>query len=237
MHRQVAPYAIGCDTDDLEYLVDKIVEREHKFPGSYLRRAIGGLDTAIWDWRGKKEGKSVCELLGGTPGKIRAYASSMKRDISPKDEVVRLTKLRDEKGFDAFKVRVGSEVGHNEDQWPGRSEEIVTRMHQAMDEKVALMVDGNSCFSPTRAIELGKILEQNGVSHFEEPCPYWELEQTKGKFIDQVIRPTGLIDPPVEIKPAKNQVDDLMHECKETIEKNHRVLAVSYTHLTLPTKA
>lgn len=179
LHRQVAPYAIGCDTDDLEYLVDKIVEREHKFPGSYLRRAIGGLDTAIWDWRGKKEGKSVCELLGGTPGKIRAYASSMKRDISPKDEVVRLTKLRDEKGFDAFKVRVGSEVGHNEDQWPGRSEEIVTRMHQAMDEKVALMVDGNSCFSPTRAIELGKILEQNGVSHFEEPCPYWELEQTK----------------------------------------------------------
>ena len=70
LHRQVAPYAIGCDTDDLEYLVDKIVEREHKFPGSYLRRAIGGLDTAIWDWRGKKEGKSVCELLGGTPGKI-----------------------------------------------------------------------------------------------------------------------------------------------------------------------
>ena len=39
----------------------------------------------------------------------------------------------------------------------------------------------------------------------------WELEQTKGKFIDQVIRPTGLIDPPVEIRPAKNQVDDLMH--------------------------
>ncbi len=57
----------------------------------------------------------------------------------------------------------------------------------------------------------------------------WELEQTKGKFIDQVIRPTGLIDPPVEIKPAKNQVDDLMHECKETIEKNHRVLVTTLT--------
>ena len=57
----------------------------------------------------------------------------------------------------------------------------------------------------------------------------WELEQTKGKFIDQVIRPTGLIDPPVEIKPAKNQVDDLMHECKETIERNHRVLVTTLT--------
>ena len=57
----------------------------------------------------------------------------------------------------------------------------------------------------------------------------WELEQTKGKYIDQVIRPTGLIDPPVEIKPAKNQVDDLMHECVKTIEKNYRVLVTTLT--------
>ncbi len=57
----------------------------------------------------------------------------------------------------------------------------------------------------------------------------WELEQTKGKFIDQVIRPTGLIDPPVEIRPAKSQVDDLMHECKRVIENNHRVLVTTLT--------
>ncbi len=57
----------------------------------------------------------------------------------------------------------------------------------------------------------------------------WELKQTKGEFIDQVIRPTGLIDPPVEIRPAKNQVDDLMHECKQVIENNHRVLVTTLT--------
>ena len=57
----------------------------------------------------------------------------------------------------------------------------------------------------------------------------WELEQTKGKFIDQVIRPTGLIDPTVEIRPAKNQVDDLMHECKRVIENGHRVLVTTLT--------
>ena len=57
----------------------------------------------------------------------------------------------------------------------------------------------------------------------------WELEQVKGKYIDQVIRPTGLIDPPVEIKPAKNQIDDLMYECKKTIEKNYRVLVTTLT--------
>jgi len=57
----------------------------------------------------------------------------------------------------------------------------------------------------------------------------WELEQVKGKYIDQVIRPTGLIDPPVEVRPAKNQVDDLMHECKNTIEKNYRALVTTLT--------
>ncbi len=57
----------------------------------------------------------------------------------------------------------------------------------------------------------------------------WELKQTEGKFIDQVIRPTGLIDPPVEIRPAKHQVDDLMQECKKTIEKNYRVLVTTLT--------
>ena len=47
----------------------------------------------------------------------------------------------------------------------------------------------------------------------------WELKQTKNEFIDQIIRPTGLIDPPVEIRPAKTQVDDLMHEAKEIVKK------------------
>ena len=64
----------------------RINEREHKFPGSYLRRATTGLDTALWDLRGKVEGKPVVALLGGKPGKLRAYASSMKRDITPEDE-------------------------------------------------------------------------------------------------------------------------------------------------------
>jgi len=57
----------------------------------------------------------------------------------------------------------------------------------------------------------------------------WELKQTSGKFIDQIIRPTGLIDPDVEIRPAKNQVDDLMHECRNVIGKKYRVLVTTLT--------
>ena len=179
VHRQVAPYALGMDTGDIDAITDFVRDREHKFPGSYLRRAMGGLDTAIWDLHGKRAGLPVCSLIGGSPGQIRAYGSSMKRDITPKDEADRLVRLRDEKGFDAFKFRVGAEVGRDQDEWPGRTEEIVPTMRKAMGDDVALLVDANSCYSPARAIEVGHLLQDNGISHYEEPCPYWEFEQTK----------------------------------------------------------
>ena len=179
VHRQVAPYALGQNALDIDYLVDIIPEKEHKFPGSYLQRAIGGLDTALWDLRGKLEQKSVCTLIGGQPGPLRVYASSMKRDITPSDEARRMTRLRDEFGYDAFKFRVAAECGRDIDEWPGRSEEIIKTMGAAFDDEVALMVDANSGFSPQRAIEIGMLLQDNGISHYEEPCPYWEFEQTK----------------------------------------------------------
>lgn len=178
-HRQIAPWSIGADALDIRTLVDTIPEREHKYPGSYLYRALAGLDTAIWDLRGKLEGKPVVELLGGTPGRLRTYASSMRRDITPQDEAVRLRQLRDQFGFDAFKFRVARECGRDIDEWPGRTEAIVPAMRQAMGPDVTLMVDANSGFSPRRAIEVGRLLQDHGVSHYEEPCPYWELEQTR----------------------------------------------------------
>jgi L-alanine-DL-glutamate epimerase-like enolase superfamily enzyme len=178
-HRQVAPWALGADALDIDTLVDAIPEREHKFPGSYLRRALAGLDTALWDLRGRLEEKSVCALLGGTPGPIRVYASSMRRDITPEDEVARLVRLRDEFGYDAFKFRVGRECGHDVDEWPGRTEAIVPAVRNALGADVALLVDANSGYSPARAIEVGRMLQDHAVGHFEEPCPYWELEQTK----------------------------------------------------------
>jgi len=178
LHRQVAPHVLGRDTTDLDDLLDRGAEAEHKFPGSYLRRAMGGFDTALWDLRGRQAGKSVAELLGGTPGRIRAYASSMKRDITPEDEAERMKRLRDAHGFDAFKVRAGAEVGRGRDEWPGRTEEIIATMRREMGEDAALLIDANSCYAPARAIEVGRMLEDHGFEHYEEPCPYWELEQT-----------------------------------------------------------
>ncbi len=178
-HRQVARHALGTDALDFVDTLNLISEREHKYPGSYLRRAMTGLDTALLDLRGQLEGKPVCEVLGGKSGKLRAYASSMRRDITPEDEAKRFLPMRDKLGFTAFKWRVGSECGRDKDEWPGRTEAVIPVVSKALGDGMDKLVDGNSCYSPRRAIEVGRVLEQNGIGHFEEPCPYWEFEQTK----------------------------------------------------------
>ncbi|MET0652113.1 MAG: excinuclease ABC subunit UvrB [Hyphomicrobiaceae bacterium] len=57
----------------------------------------------------------------------------------------------------------------------------------------------------------------------------WELNQTGGSFVEQVIRPTGLIDPPVEIRSAKSQVDDLIDEVHQVSRKGYRTLVTTLT--------
>jgi L-alanine-DL-glutamate epimerase-like enolase superfamily enzyme len=178
LHRQVAPHAVGQDATDLQALEGRILEREFKFPGSHVRRALGGLDTALWDWRGKRDGKSVCELLGGRPRPLRVYASSMRRDITPEDEASRFVALRDAHGYDAFKFRIGKECGHDEDEWPGRTEAIIPAIRRALGDDVDLLVDANCCYTPAKAIAVGGFLESYAVGHFEEPCPYWEYQWT-----------------------------------------------------------
>ncbi|MBC7798174.1 MAG: excinuclease ABC subunit UvrB [Pyrinomonadaceae bacterium] len=57
----------------------------------------------------------------------------------------------------------------------------------------------------------------------------YELEKSGGEVIEQVIRPTGLLDPIIEIRPVKGQIDDLLHECRERAERNERVLVTTLT--------
>jgi excinuclease ABC subunit B len=57
----------------------------------------------------------------------------------------------------------------------------------------------------------------------------WEMEQTGGVFSEQVIRPTGLIDPPVEVRPIEDQVDDLVNECRIVAKQGYRALVTTLT--------
>ena len=178
LHRKIAPHVLGQDPAEIDTIGDRCIEANYKFPWSFVCRALTGVDTAIWDLFGKIKQQSVCELLGGQSRSLLAYGSSMRRDITSKQEAERLLKLRDEKGFQAFKIRVGKVNGHDQDQWPGRTEELVPTVRQALGGNITLLADGNSGYTPRKAIEVGKLLQDHEFFFFEEPCPYWELEWT-----------------------------------------------------------
>src|SRR5258707_14792119 len=67
-----------------------------------------------------------------------------------------------------------------------------------------------------------------GVFVSATPGPY-EMAKSAGVVVEQIIRPTGLIDPPVEMRPVKGQIDDLLHEIRRRAEINERVLATTLT--------
>jgi len=178
LHRQVARHFLGSDPAQIDMLVDRVIDANMKFPWSYVCRALSGVDTAIWDLYGKIKGQPVCALLGGKTDPFPVYGSSMRRDITPEDEAARFVKLREQRGFKAFKVRLGIPTGHDRDAAPGRTEKLIPMVRNAVGDGIRLLADGNSCFTPPRAIEVGRRMEDNNYFWFEEPCPYWELEWT-----------------------------------------------------------
>ncbi|MFC3252535.1 mandelate racemase/muconate lactonizing enzyme family protein [Paenibacillus sepulcri] len=182
LHQQVAPAMIGAEIGEPGGIADfaeSHISRHYKFAWSYICRAVAGVETALWDLSGKRSGKSVCELLGGAPRPLPVYGSSMKRDISPEDEAARLVSLQNHKGIDAFKIRIGSGLGDNADVFPGRTERVVEVVRKALGEGTSLYADANGAYKPEKAIEVGRMLLDRGVCHYEEPCPFPELEWTR----------------------------------------------------------
>jgi L-alanine-DL-glutamate epimerase-like enolase superfamily enzyme len=179
LHDMVAPHFLGQDPWDLEALVERCIRGEYKFPSSFLYRALCGVDTALWDLLGKVTGQPVYKLLGGgVRENVPMYASSMSRSISPEAEAERLLRLREEHGFRCAKIRIGDVMARDRDAAPGRTEQIIPHIRTAMGDDFDINADANSGFSVSRAIRVGRILEDNGYFHFEEPCPYPELEST-----------------------------------------------------------
>jgi L-alanine-DL-glutamate epimerase-like enolase superfamily enzyme len=191
LHRKVSSHFLGKDPAELGEIVDRVIEANYKYPWSFVCRALTGVETAVWDLLGQRVRKPVCELLGGRARPMPVYGSSMSRTITPEQEAARLARLRDERGYRAFKVRVGKVNGRDADEWPGRTEAIVPAVRRAVGDEVSLKADANSAYRPARAIEVGRLLEQHGFDHYEEPCPYWELEWTAEVAAALAVRVAG----------------------------------------------
>src|SRR5664279_1121087 len=81
-----------------------------------------------------------------------------------------------------------------------------------------------------RPLKFEEFVERIGQTVYMSATPgSYELRRTNGEFVEQVIRPTGLVDPQIVVKPTKGQIDDLVHEIRERAERNERVLVTTLT--------
>ena len=81
-----------------------------------------------------------------------------------------------------------------------------------------------------RPLEFHEFWERlNQVVYVSATPGKWELERSQGIVAEQIIRPTGLLDPEVEVRPVKGQIDDLLGECRARVEKHERVLVTTLT--------
>ncbi len=179
VEHSLAPVVVGEDPTRIEHLADRMFTSTYKLAGQTHAMAISGIELACWDIAGKAAGLPVHKLLGGAyREKIPVYASSMRRHTSPEEEAADIADLVQTHGFTRAKVKIGDRWGKDIDAAPGRSEALVRECRRLLGDDVAIMVDANSAFSAPRAIEMGRRLEQHGISIFEEPCPYNDDDST-----------------------------------------------------------
>lgn len=179
LHKMVAPFFLGKNPWDAERLGEECLRRLHKFPGTFVLRALCGIDTALWDVMGKCAGQPVYRLLGGADRReVPMYASSMARQTSPEEEVDRLERAVAERGFGCVKIKIGEMMGRDEDAIPGRTERLIPLMRERLGPDMHIHADGNGGYTPAKAIQVGRLLEEQKYFHFEEPCPFPQIENT-----------------------------------------------------------
>lgn len=179
LHRLVAPLALGRSVEDAPRFAARVLDKQYKYFGTFLLRAICGVETAMWDALARAQGKPVHALLGPKlQDTVPVYASRLTRKTTPEQEVEQLEAILEQTGIRAIKIKVGERMGRNADAAPGRTERLVKLCAERFGGRITLMCDANSAYSAERAIEVGRLLQDHGFTHYEEPCRYDAYEET-----------------------------------------------------------
>ena len=181
-NRLVKPYFIGKDARELEEHLFEVYRyrSNYKLQGLALWCPVAWIEFAILDMIGRTTGKSIGQMLGGVVRRhVPFYVASGRRDTTPKQETEYLKTLIRDTGARAVKFRVGGRMSRNADSIPGRTDALIPLARKCLGDDIAIHADANSSYDPSKAIEVGRMLEDIGAVYFEEPCPFDHLEDTK----------------------------------------------------------
>jgi len=110
---------------------------------------------------------------------VAIYVASGRRDTTPEQEIDHLRELLEMSGARALKFRVGGRMSRNADSMPGRTERLIPLVRKSFGDAIDIHADSNSSYDASKAIEVGRMLEEVKAVFFEEPCEFDHLEETK----------------------------------------------------------
>lgn len=178
----VIPVFICRDVRELESLVNGVYVHgsNYKYQGTPFWNCVAYVEASLFDLLGQVTNKSVGELVGEVwRDEVPIYLSSMRRDTTPEEEVEWISKRLSETKASAVKMKIGGRMRNNRDSIPGRTESLIPLARKTFGDEITLYVDANGSYDHRKAIEIGRILADNGYSFFEEPCPFEQYEETK----------------------------------------------------------
>ena len=182
LNQLVIPYFIGKDARDLEEHLFQAYrwQSNYKLLGLALWVPVALVEFAILDMFGRMTNQSLGDLLGGiVRNTMPFYVASGRRDTTPEQEIDYLKTLVEPTGAKALKFRVGGRMSRNLDAMPGRTDKLIPLVRKVFGDKMVIHADSNSSYDPPEAIRVGKILEDVGAIHYEEPCPFDNFDDTK----------------------------------------------------------
>ncbi len=174
----VIPHFIGQDARDLVQLVDNAyrLNSNYKYSGMPLWNCIGSVEIACWDLLGRVAQKPVYQLLG-TPLRTDygVYISDWSREGEPAAIAEQLQKKLRDTGAKGVKIKIGGRMVNTAEN-QAQTKRYVPTLRKILGDNITIYADANGSFTPDEGIETGKLLEDNGVAIFEEPCNFEDEE-------------------------------------------------------------
>ena len=181
---ELARYITGKDTASIEKHFQEMYRRAFYGGGEVLNSAISGVETALWDIKGKSLGVPVYELLGGrTRDRIKVYANAWyKQGMSPEQfaAAARSVVALGAKGlkFNPWGGRPGIDFYRLENRIFHAGIEAVEAVRDAVGADIDLFIDCNGIFQTAgNAVKCGKAIEKYNIGFIEEPVPFENLDE------------------------------------------------------------
>lgn len=178
----VIPFFKGRNALDIESLVDEIYRHasNYTFAGMPFWTCVAHAELAILDMLGKVAARSVADFFAPSlRQKIPIYLSTIDRSSQAEAYVANIQQAIEGTDIRAVKVQIGGQMSNNADCLPGRTEKLIPLLRKTLGDDFHLYVDANGSYDTQKAIEVGKLLQDNGVELFEEPCPWQDTVATK----------------------------------------------------------